>query len=64
MQYRLCMITTPQRLLTRAEEDIMASNKFPYEEPAFDVIKFTADDIITTSGDNWKEPAELEEIPD
>ena len=42
----------------------MASKKFLYEEPIVEVIEFTADDIITTSGDNWKDPAELEEIPD
>ena len=42
----------------------MANNKFPYEEPAVELIKFTAEDILTTSGDNWKDPAELEEIPD
>ena len=64
MQYLLCMITTPQRLLTRAEEDIMASKKFLYEEPAAQVIEFVAEDILTESGDNWKDPAELEEIPD
>ena len=56
------MITTPQRLLTRAEEDIMASKKIPYEEPIVEVIEFTAEDIITTSGE--RDPAELEEIPD
>ena len=42
----------------------MASKKCPYEEPIIEVIQFTADDIITESGDNWKDPAELEEIPD
>ena len=39
----------------------MASKKFLYEEPAVKLIKFTAEDILTTSG---QEPAELEEIPD
>ena len=40
----------------------MANNKFPYEEPAVELIKFTAEDILTTSGD--LDPAELEEIED
>ena len=40
----------------------MENKKFPYEEPAVEVIKFTEDDIITTSG--GREPAELEEIED
>ena len=39
----------------------MESKKFPYEDPTVEVIKFTAEDIITTSG---REPAELEEIED
>ncbi|MCQ2450328.1 MAG: hypothetical protein MJ132_09130 [Clostridia bacterium] len=38
------------------------NKKFLYEEPAAQVIKFTAEDIITTSGD--LDPAELEEIED
>ena len=40
----------------------MASKKFPYEDPIVEVIEFTAEDIITTSGD--LDPAELEEIED
>ena len=62
MQYRHCTIITWQQLLTRIEEDIMESKKFPYEDPTVEVIKFTAEDIITTS--NGREPAELEEIED
>ena len=42
----------------------MENKKFPYEEPIVEVINFTSEDIITTSGDDWKDPAELEEIPD
>ena len=56
------MITTPQRLLTRAEEDIMASKKFPYDEHTAQVTEFTAEDIITTS--NERDVAELEKIED
>ena len=40
----------------------MESKKFSYEDPKVEVIKFTAEDIITTSG--GREPAELEEIED
>ena len=39
----------------------MENKKFPYEEPIVEMIKFTAEDIITTSG---LEDAELEEIED
>lgn len=42
----------------------MENKKYPYEEPAVEVIQFTAEDVITTSGDHWKDPVELEEIPD
>ena len=40
----------------------MESNKIYFEEPKIEVIRFTVEDIITTSGP--KEPAELEEIED
>ena len=40
----------------------MASKKFPYEEPIVEVIQFTAENIITTSGE--RDVAEPEEIED
>ena len=42
----------------------MENKKFPYEEPSAQVIEFTAEDIITTSGGDWRDPAEMEEIED
>lgn len=59
------MITTLQRLLTKTKgETLMENKKNFYEGPKFEVIRFDTEDIITTSGGNWKDPAELEEIED
>ena len=41
----------------------MENNKLPYEKPNIEVIQFATEDIITISG-GWRDPAELEEIPD
>lgn len=41
----------------------MEDKKSLYEEPKFEVIHFDPEDIITVS-DGWRDPAELEEIPD
>ena len=58
------MITTPQRLLIRTEEDTMKNDKKYFDEPEMKIVLFTVDDVITTSGDDPLEVAELEEIPD
>lgn len=39
----------------------MKNNKFLYEKPIVEMIRLTAEDVLTTSG---QEPAELEEIED
>lgn len=42
----------------------MKNEKTFYEEPIVEVIEFTAEDIITTSGGDGRDPAEFEEIED
>ena len=42
----------------------MKNEKTFYEEPVVEVIYFDTEDVITTSGGDWRDPAELEEIED
>ena len=41
----------------------MTQEKKKFEEPKIEIIRFTEEDIITTST-GWRDPAELEEIED
>ena len=58
------MITTPQRLLIRTKEETMKNDKKYFEEPEMKIVLFTEEDIITTSGDDPLEVAELEQFED
>ena len=42
----------------------MKSDKSLYEEPNIEVIRFDTEDVIITSGGDWRDPAEMEEIED